>query len=102
MSEAPLSGRKKTATAYAGQARLHGGPDGDYPMVPRPWAGKGTGVDYTLEDSIVKRTETDLWKQGGKIEKEIKKTHMEAYAKYLLVKVLRKSEKIVDTCKVLY
>ena len=49
-----------------------------------PWPAKGKKCFYTLEDSITKRTETDLWKQAGKIDTEIRKTHMVAWNNFTL------------------
>ena len=75
---------QQTADCYRRHARLLCGPGGLQPWVDRPWLAKGKKCLYTLEDSITKRTETDLWKQAGKIDTEIRKTHMVAWNNFTL------------------
>ena len=76
--------REKAANCYRRHARLVAGEEGTYPWVDRPWAAKGRGCLYTLEDSIAKRPEADLWKQAAKIDTQIRKTHMVAWNEFTL------------------
>jgi hypothetical protein len=69
--------RTKTAECYPRQLRLICHPDhGEFEWPDVPWAAKGKGVLFTLEDSCVKRPLVDLWKEAGKIDAEIRKTFM--------------------------
>lgn len=75
---------QQTADCYRRHARLLCHEEGLHPWVDRPWPAKGKKCLYTLEDSITKRTESDLWKQAGKIDTEIRKTHMVAWNNFTL------------------
>ena len=61
--------REKTGNCYVRFARLLSGQEhSELPWPDKPWAAKGKGAIFTLQDSIALRPLGDLWKQAGKID----------------------------------
>ena len=76
--------REKTGNCYMRFARLLSGQEhSELPWPDKPWGAKGKGAVFTVQDSIALRPLGDLWKQAGKIDTEIKKTHVVAWNDFL-------------------
>jgi hypothetical protein len=71
--------KDKTAECYAQHLRMTGKDGASVPWEDVPWTRKGHKEVFTLEDSIVARSGTNLWKKGVLIDREIKKTYHEIF-----------------------
>ena len=49
---------------------------GEFQWPAVPWAAKGKGILFTMEDSCAMRPLVDLWKESSKIDAEIRRTYM--------------------------
>ena len=66
-----------TGECYRRHLRLLCHPDtGEFQWPAVPWAAKGKGILFTMEDSCAMRPLVDLWKESSKIDVEIRRTYM--------------------------